>query len=365
MPRLQDLSLYQAVQRLPLLPFARELLLRLHIPDFLITHSTGGSGGSDCTQTSGSDPVRGNSQPRRPQQDNTTTDFESQPNHRHEQPWWQKGGPSNQSLASAKLTTSTRQATPLMDDELRLLTPCEVVRDALPAKLANTLLKGLVSEAVTWSRGTWYMGGKEHTAPRTSAYYTLHDTKETASVQAFDDNAKDVSASVDKQMAAPELKEAASIVSDHVNRLARRVQSSLASSDRDGWRCSYALCNMYQDGQEGVGPHADRLTTLGPRPIIASLSLGATRIFRIKCMTPQADATTKPVTPSSGWQQSVQLPVSEPLHAAHGRVVHSGWKGNTATGICRRPGSMRFPSVGMWRLTPYQAKHASTSPSVA
>ena len=165
--------------------------------------ASGGSGGSDCTQTSGSDPVRqasklyqipdsrtchkviilllllirGNSQPRRPQQDNTTTDFESQPNHRHEQPWWQKGGPSNQSLASAKLTTSTRQATPLMDDELRLLTPCEVVRDALPAKLANTLLKGLVSEAVTWNRGTWYMGGKEHTAPRTSAYYTLHDTK--------------------------------------------------------------------------------------------------------------------------------------------------------------------------------------------
>ena len=33
-------------------------------------------------------------------------------------------------------------------------------------------------------------------------------------------------------MAAPELKEAASIVSDHVNRLAGRVQSSLASSDR-------------------------------------------------------------------------------------------------------------------------------------
>lgn len=41
MPRLQDLSMCQAVQRLPLLPFARELLLRLHIPDFLITHSTG------------------------------------------------------------------------------------------------------------------------------------------------------------------------------------------------------------------------------------------------------------------------------------------------------------------------------------
>ncbi len=165
--------------------------------------ASGASGGSDCTQTSGSDPVRqasklyqipdsrtchkvfilllllvrGNIQPRRPQQDNTTTDSESQPNHKHQQPWWQAGGPSNQSLASAKLTTNTRQATPLMDDELRSLTPCEVVRDALPAKLANTLLKGLLSDAATWNRGSWYMGGKEHTAPRTSAYYTLHDTE--------------------------------------------------------------------------------------------------------------------------------------------------------------------------------------------
>ncbi|KAL0051129.1 hypothetical protein WJX82_002462 [Trebouxia sp. C0006] len=243
--------------------------------------ASGASDGSNCTQTSGSDPVRGNMQPRGAQQEHTTTDSESQPKHKHQQPWWQTGGPSNQSLASAKLITNTRQATPLKDDELRSLTPCEVVRDALPAKLADTLLKGLMSDAATWNRGTWYMGGKEHTAPRTSAYYTLHDTEEAKSVHAHDDNAKDVSSSVDTQKAAPELKEAASVVSDHVNRLAGRVQSSLASSDRDGWRCSYALCNMYQDGQEGVGPHADRLTMLGPRPIIASLSLGATRIFRI------------------------------------------------------------------------------------
>jgi len=165
--------------------------------------ASGASDGYNCTQTSGSDPVRqasklnqipdsricrkviillllllrGNMQPRGAQQEHTTTDSESQPKHKHQQPWWQTGGPSNQSLASAKLITNTRQATPLKDDELRSLTPCEVVRDALPAKLADTLLKGLMSDAATWNRGTWYMGGKEHTAPRTSAYYTLHDTE--------------------------------------------------------------------------------------------------------------------------------------------------------------------------------------------
>lgn len=37
---------------------------------------------------------------------------------------------------------------------------------------------------------------------------------------------------------------------------------------------------------QGVGAHSDQLTTLGPLPIIASLSLGAQRTFRL---TPQPD----------------------------------------------------------------------------
>ena len=84
--------------------------------------------------------------------------------------WWQR--PPPHTLASAKLASS-RQATPVTDDELRSLTPCEVVRDALPVPLANRLLKLLLADCATWTRGTWYMGGKEHAAPRTSAYYTL------------------------------------------------------------------------------------------------------------------------------------------------------------------------------------------------
>ena len=47
---------------------------------------------------------------------------------------------------------------------------------------------------------------------------------------------------------------------------------------------------------------ADRLTMLGPRPIIASLSLGATRTFRIRSMAPEADCTAQPDSCSSGQQ---------------------------------------------------------------
>lgn len=48
------------------------------------------------------------------------------------------------------------------------------------------------------------------------------------------------------------------------------------------WSPSYALANLYRDGQDMVSQHSDCLTTLGPLPTIASLTLGATRVFRLR-----------------------------------------------------------------------------------
>ena len=39
------------------------------------------------------------------------------------------------------------------------------------------------------------------------------------------------------------------------------------------------LCNLYRDGHDSMGLHADDEPELGPEPVIASLSLGATRRF--------------------------------------------------------------------------------------
>jgi alkylated DNA repair dioxygenase AlkB len=41
------------------------------------------------------------------------------------------------------------------------------------------------------------------------------------------------------------------------------------------------LANFYRDGQQSVGSHTDRLGSLGPLPTIASVSLGAGRVFRL------------------------------------------------------------------------------------
>ena len=42
------------------------------------------------------------------------------------------------------------------------------------------------------------------------------------------------------------------------------------------------LANLYRDGRDGVGWHADDEPSLGPDPVIASVSLGAVRRFRLR-----------------------------------------------------------------------------------
>lgn len=45
------------------------------------------------------------------------------------------------------------------------------------------------------------------------------------------------------------------------------------------------LCNLYRNGQDSNGWHADNEKELGPHPVIASISFGAERAFHLKHKT--------------------------------------------------------------------------------
>jgi alkylated DNA repair dioxygenase AlkB len=47
-------------------------------------------------------------------------------------------------------------------------------------------------------------------------------------------------------------------------------------------RFNSVLCNLYRDGRDAMGMHSDREPELGPTPVIASLSLGTPRRFRLR-----------------------------------------------------------------------------------
>ena len=52
--------------------------------------------------------------------------------------------------------------------------------------------------------------------------------------------------------------------------------------ERLGVRFNSVLANLYRDGQDSMGWHSDDEPELGPRPLIASLSFGAGRTFRLR-----------------------------------------------------------------------------------
>jgi len=54
------------------------------------------------------------------------------------------------------------------------------------------------------------------------------------------------------------------------------------SSSHSGTTFNSVLCNLYRDGTDGVDWHADDEPEFGPMPVIASLSLGATRRFDLR-----------------------------------------------------------------------------------
>lgn len=59
------------------------------------------------------------------------------------------------------------------------------------------------------------------------------------------------------------------------------------------------LLNLYRDGSDGMGWHADDERPLGRDPVIASLSFGATRRFRLKHRTEPGLALSLELPPGS------------------------------------------------------------------
>ncbi len=55
-----------------------------------------------------------------------------------------------------------------------------------------------------------------------------------------------------------------------------RIQSTT------NYRFNIVICNRYRDGRDSIGWHNDNEPSMGTRPAIASLTLGATRKFQLK-----------------------------------------------------------------------------------
>ena len=126
-------------------------------------------------------------------------------------------------------------------------------RDWLAAPAAHALMEA-VQRTVPWENHPVRLFGREVPSPRLSAWIG------------------DASASYRYSGIA----RAPHPWSAHLGEVRGQLEAALHT------RFNSVLANLYRDGNDCMGWHSDDERDLGPQPVIASLSLGATRRFKLR-----------------------------------------------------------------------------------
>lgn len=137
------------------------------------------------------------------------------------------------------------QPFPLEDGELALL-------PQLPLALSNAEVFERLLRETAWRQDSVLVYGKRHLQPRLTAWhgeaaYTYSGLR------------------LEPQPMTP---------------LLDRLRSAVEATT--GHRYNSVLLNHYRDGADSMGMHSDDEPELGPQPVIASLSYGATRTFILR-----------------------------------------------------------------------------------
>ncbi|KAJ3191810.1 hypothetical protein HK101_007393 [Irineochytrium annulatum] len=168
--------------------------------------------------------------------------------------------------------------------------PCELYSDFLPPDLALSCLRFLMHDAPTWAVPKYYINNKAVTSNHKSAFFVEAErvggaymwAGEKAVIRVFSDEMRRV-----RDLVQAKVRE----------RIRERERAGGGGNVLTGisgkfeWTGNVAVANEYRNGKEITGAHTDKLTHIGPRPVIASITLGAGRMFRIKRNPrPAADA---------------------------------------------------------------------------
>jgi alkylated DNA repair dioxygenase AlkB len=129
----------------------------------------------------------------------------------------------------------------------------ELVEHFIPDEVADNYCQSLLQN-VQWQEEYYTIYGKRVTAPRLVAWYGDPQAAYTYSGITH--------------TPLPWLP----LLTELKNRIEQQSQHTFNS----------VLCNLYRNGQDSMGWHADKEPELGKNPYIASLSLGGSRVFKFR-----------------------------------------------------------------------------------
>eukprot|EP00127_Corallochytrium_limacisporum_P003191 Clim_evm40s147 gene=Clim_evmTU40s147 len=199
----------------------------------------------------------------------------------------------------------------ISQDEFAQTTHCSLALNVLPEELANRILMVMMQQArKQWEQSERMVYGKQIESPRLSTVFRFNPPSDSPGYQDFlceepqkgivgsdtgmmaidpsrEEEEEHIYAMIGRNEIPSEIKELMEevrrVVSDRVETERRSVCIPMAfpglAYGAERWYSDLIVANLYRSGQDTVAAHSDYLSSIGPLPIIAGLSLGAARIF--------------------------------------------------------------------------------------
>ncbi|KAJ5211115.1 Oxoglutarate/iron-dependent dioxygenase [Penicillium cf. griseofulvum] len=181
-------------------------------------------------------------------------------------------------------------------EDIAAYTPCTIIHNFLPANEADTLLLELLDESKHFSRYDFQLFSRTVQSPHTNAVYVSTPEEHRQQTSEYTYGGRYLS---NVRQVTPQLRSVSRQVQKSVNNeINKRIRDvypdgkKLKYQSPKEWRPNAAFVNCYDGPSESVGYHSDKLTYLGPHPVIGSLSLGVTREFRVRRIVPRDDDET-------------------------------------------------------------------------
>ncbi|KAG7694059.1 hypothetical protein KL930_002978 [Ogataea haglerorum] len=146
----------------------------------------------------------------------------------------------------------------------------------LPDSLADSLLDELLSKRAQFKDKMFHIAGNECHSNHQSAVFYDGDIPEQKYDNGFYKNSKSMA-----QSFTGNIRTAKFLIEDQANEVLATTKKHPLQVQSE-WRASLCVGNYFHTNKNNLDWHSDRLTTIGPLPLICSLTLGATRIFRIR-----------------------------------------------------------------------------------
>ncbi|GMM27592.1 hypothetical protein DAMA08_003080 [Martiniozyma asiatica (nom. inval.)] len=154
----------------------------------------------------------------------------------------------------------------------------KVFKNFLPNEISDLILDELITKRMIFLDKEFYIAGK---LCRPSQKSIMFATPEHINID-------HMYTSNDIKIANffPQLYTVKCYVDAKVNELLDNLKEKHPYQIQKNWKADFCVGNYFPNNKSHLDWHTDKLSNIGPLPTIASLSFGATRIFRLRPITP-------------------------------------------------------------------------------